>query len=63
MTHCCPEFKEALQRGDIILVVKRSEYQFPANLNNPDVRVKFCPYCGERVNLHKSKGRKRQEIK
>ena len=61
MTTCCPEFKSALQRGDIILVVKRGEYQFPANLNEPDVQVKFCPYCGKRVEIRKSKGRKRQE--
>ena len=57
MTHCCPDFKQALQRGDIILVVKRSEFQFPANLNNPDVKVRYCPYCGEKVERVKARKR------
>jgi len=49
LKYCCQDFKDALKRGDIILVVKRNEYQFTDNLNKPDMRVKYCPYCGEKV--------------
>ena len=49
MIYCCDEFKQALQREDIILVIKRNEYQFPANLNDPNLKVQYCPYCGEKV--------------
>ena len=51
MKYCCPDFKEALRKENIILVIKENVFRFAGAYRDYHKKLKYCPYCGERIEL------------